>query len=197
MTALRTSWSCVDLAACCNAAGITGDGAREAGAFNAWGNSYPAEELWRGAMRRVGGVPFQLPGPGAWDHVEALGQVIALPGDGPGLDDVRGLALLCSGEMGDQTLAVEAMDSGGGAVSLEVAVPGWLVEGTRTSVPDGHLCTHLHYPGGYELCHLKPVLWCVQAALPDARALAALRLGDNPLVHVFALTLLHGTVPHA
>lgn len=180
----------LDLLSHRNAIGATDDRERAGGELNAWGNSFPAEELWFGGEQRVDDVSFVLPArrPSAPDHVEALSQVIRVLAP----RSASFVALLCCGEMGDQELPIEAIDTAGRATRSVLKVPGWLVNGAVVRVQSGHLCTHLHYPGDYDLALLKPALWCVRASVQTCGPMAELRLGDNPLVHVFAVTLLDG-----
>jgi hypothetical protein len=174
-----TACTTIDLRAHLNARAATNDDERERGGFNAWGNSFPAEELRFGKLIEVGGLPFLLGRRGALDHLEANGQHIVLP-DVP----AAALAVLAFGEMGPQRTAIEV---GGHEIDVEAA--GWLIDGQ--SYAEGALdCTHLHYPGGYELALLRPVMWPYVFRLPpDARA-EQIRIGTNPLFHVAAMTLL-------
>ncbi|HEU4882763.1 MAG TPA: hypothetical protein VFT45_10970 [Longimicrobium sp.] len=170
-----------------NARAATRDADRHRGGVNAWGNSFPAEELPFGAALRVGGIPFVLPPvDGEHDHVETLGQAIRIPPASPSL----GVALLCFGEMGDQALGVDLYGHGGEHLPLVARAKGWLVP--RGEAPaDAHVCSHLHYPGGYELDPLRPALWCSASRWEAPVAAALLRLGINPLFHLVAVTLLH------
>ena len=97
----------VDLTPWLNAAVATFDGERPRGALNAWGNSFPAEELPFGSLLKVGGVDFRLPAkaPGEPDSVEPFGQTIVVPG----APRAVGIALLCCGEMGDQWVPVRVL----------------------------------------------------------------------------------------
>lgn len=190
-----TGCTYLELSPYLNAIGATSDETRPTGAFNAWGNSFPAEELWFGGQWTVGNVSFALPPrtPGAPDHIEALSQVLAISPP----CSATFIAFLCCGEMGPQELPLAVMDTGGRATRAVLTAPGWLVNGRATRVSDAHLCTHLHFPGDYELALLKPALWCVRISLPSGTVVSEIRLGDNPLVHIFALTLMGPEVSHA
>jgi hypothetical protein len=174
----------VDLRTLFNARAATYDYERHRGGFNAWGNSFPAEELPFDKKALVGGVPFSLARSGEGDHLEAAGQVLDLPRP----VEASTLALLAFGEMGAQCIAVIA----GGSHSCDVLnafVPGWLVDGS-SPVRGGLACTHLHYPGGYELAQLRPVMWLCSLELPQRSEIAQLAFGANPLFHIAAATLL-------
>jgi hypothetical protein len=181
----------VPLDALRNARAATRDDERHRGGVNAWGNSYPAEELPFGGTLRVAGVPFALPPAGAeHDHVETLGQTLALPAAEP----CTGVALLCFGEMGDQALPVDLFAEPDGHMALLALAKGWLLPPGAPDPPDGWVCSHLHYPGGYELDQLRPVLWCNSFGWEAPRVPTRLGLGTNPLFHLVAVTLLHGAV---
>jgi hypothetical protein len=175
----------LDLRTHVNAYAATYDRDRTRGTVNAWGNSFPAEELPFGGTLLLDGLRFDLPPKveGAFDHCEALGQRLALP------RPAHGLGLLAFGEMGPQSmdLAIEFTD---GSIGLQrVRANGWLVEGDPAPNTDRLLCTHLHYVGGYELSLLRPALWSVRVCWERGDAVR-LRLGENPLFHIVALTAL-------
>jgi hypothetical protein len=197
---------CLNLAHAVDRVGATFDSDRSAGELNAWGNSYPAEELPFGGQVMVDSVryvlvrksPTALPQP---DHVEALGQRLA--GDPLGRP-AEALALLAAGEMGSQELSVRvhlASSSGGdtgvdlgsengpGIQVRSVTIPSWLIRPQVPTSADQLRCSHQHYPGDYDLALLVPVLWSRVLPLPGV-AVTAIELVPNPLVHVFAITLL-------
>lgn len=208
---------CLDLADTVNQVGATFDNERPTGGLNAWGNSFPAEELPFGGHLLVGGIRYALapksPSASAMpDHVEALGQRLT---SGLPSHPVGALAILASGEMGPQQLSVDvhlAADGGpgahgspgaggaggdtadapdGGVLALSVEIPGWLVRPDHPVLADQVRCSHQHYPGGYDLALLLPVLWSRVLPLPRA-VVTRIELPPNPLMHVFAITLLSG-----
>jgi hypothetical protein len=177
----------VDLTPYCNSFAATFDADRAAGVMNAWGNSFPAEELPLGAAFVADGFPFQLPPKrvGHWDHVEALGQTIQIEGS----PVVSEIALLCCGEMGDQKVEIEAHAEDGQSETITVATRGWLVPGDTAIEGAAFRSSHLHYVGDYELALLTPALWTARQELRRPMPLSELRLGRNPLFHIFGLTL--------
>src|SRR4029077_10405023 len=107
------------------------------------GTSSPAGGLPFGSTLIVGGVPFQLPmkAPGRPDSVEPLGQTIAIP-DAP---EALGVALLCCGEMGDQRVAVRALNGRGEIVASFVAIArGAMVPAGTDLGGEGFAASHLH-----------------------------------------------------
>jgi hypothetical protein len=172
-----------------NAVAATSDNERAAGAFNAWGNSFPAEEFPYGATLTINGVPFELPEsfPGTCDHLEALGQVIEC-------DDIeveaRAVALLCCGEMGEQELTIEVESKDSARESAVITARPWLISRTGAVESPAYCANHLHYSGDYELRVFIPALWF--AIFEFAKPLRPWRLvlGTNPLFHLFAMTLL-------
>jgi hypothetical protein len=177
----------VDLAPWLNAAIATFDGERPRGALNAWGNSFPAEELPFGGTLTVGGVPFRLPvkAPGALDSVEPLGQTLEISGE------AAGIALLCCGEMGDQGLPVRVLNDEGEAVAEFVAIArGVMVPAGTDLGNEGFAGSHLHYPGDYDLALALPAAWRFEHRWERPASVARLELGANPLFHLLAITLL-------
>lgn len=176
----------IDLSKHYNAHAATFDRDRACGTVNAWGNSFPAEELPFGGSLTLGGVRFDLPPKtdGAPDHLEALGQLVQLPSV-PSL----GLALLVFGEMGEQSLGLSVRFSDGTVEQRTIRACAWLVQGSPPPDETRLSCSHLHYVGGYELTHLRPTLWCARVAWTNDSP-TELRLGANPFFHVMAATSL-------
>jgi hypothetical protein len=174
----------VDLRKYCNAFAATFDSDRSLGSINAWGNSFPAEELPFGTMLTLNGVRFCLPPKeaGAPDHIEALGQVITLPAR-----RMCGLGLLAFGEMGSQALGIDIEFPGEKTAFFRVVAPAWLIAGVPQPDDGRIICSHLHYVGGYELSFLRPAMWCVCVEWPDAIPLR-MRLGINPFFHLLAVS---------
>jgi hypothetical protein len=151
-----------------NSIGATYDSQRRNGLLNAWGNSFPAEELPFGSTLTVGGVPFQLPDNGL----------------------VADLALLCCGEMGEQHVNVYAIRTDGAEpIEVSAVAKGFSVLPDEDLGPDAHRVTHLHYPGDYDLGLLTGALWCFRHRFERPVRLARLQLGTNPLFRIAGLTL--------
>ncbi|HEY0512823.1 MAG TPA: hypothetical protein VGH73_13015 [Thermoanaerobaculia bacterium] len=182
----------VDLTPYLNAVVATSDGERPRGALNAWGNSFPAEELPFGATLTVGGVPFRLPDrePGGYDSVEPLGQALEIPG----APRARGIALLCCGEMGEQNVAVRVISSGA-AIELLATARGAMIPAGKPMGDEGFACSHLHYPGDYDLALALPAVWRFEHRWEDPREVARVELGANPLFHLLAVSLLDTEEP--
>jgi len=161
---------------------------RGKGVFNAWGNSFPAEEVPFGEVVNLGGVQFALPDfknhqP---DHVEAAAQKVLFPIDCQG----NGLGVLCCGEMGNQTLGIKLQSVHSEELSFRCEAGPWLIDPRNPQPPNCLAFSHLHYPGDYELAHLCPALWAFTIALGKCLKTRSLTLGTNPLFHIFAITLL-------
>lgn len=187
---MAVSFATLSLEPLLNSIGATYDSERAGGLLNAWGNSFPAEELPFGSMLTVGGIPFRLPDKArtSYDVVEPLGQPIELPDGGP----VAALALLCCGEMGDQSLEVRAIRTDGGApIELLAVAKGFTVAPSQDLGPNAYRFSHLHYPGDYDLDILTGALWCFQHPFAEPVRLTRLELGTNPLFRIAALTLVH------
>lgn len=173
----------VDLAQHRTAVAATYDGGWGEGSANAWGNSFPAEELPFDQVVEVEGVPFRLPVKDALgDHVEAVGQRLDTA-----CDEVVALALLCFGEMGEQDLLLTLLGGGRRRLETWVRAPHWLLD--QHDLPRGYTCSHLHYPDGYECAALRPVLSLQKVQLGSPGPVRGIQLGENPLFHLMACTL--------
>ncbi len=168
-----------------NARAATSDDERALGAFNAWGNSFPKEELPFGRPVTVGGLPFVLARAGDFDHLEAAEQCVEF-------QETRAdvLGVLGFGEMGPQRVDF-ILEGSRAAHAMLIEMPAWLVT-TESNVDQALCCSHLHYPGNYELTHLRPVMWASSIQLPPCSHWHRLRIGSNPLFHLAAATLLEG-----
>jgi hypothetical protein len=178
----------LSLAPFLNSVGATYDSQRREGLLNAWGNSYPAEELPLGSSVTVGGIPFRLPekAENHYDIVEPLGQTIELSGH----ETVTGVAFLCCGEMGEQYLAVRAVRAESEPIDLTVVAKGFSVLPGDDLGPQAFRFTHLHYAGDYDLDLLTCALWCFEHRFEEAIRLVRLELGVQPLVRIAGLTLI-------
>lgn len=178
----------IDLTPWLNAVVATFDGERPRGALNAWGNSFPAEELPFGSTLTVGGVSFGLPAkePGRPDSVEPLGQVVEIPET-----EACGIALLCCGEMGDQRVPVRVLDGEERIVAEFVAIARGVMVPAGTDLDgEGFACSHLHYPGDYDLALALPAAWRFQHRWRTPSPVGRVELGINPLFHILGITLL-------
>jgi hypothetical protein len=199
----------IDLGPYRNSTIATANDERGRGALNAWGNSFPAEELPFGGWLEVGGGRFWLAPrrPGAADNVEPLGQELRVEGPGGGTDPEGGAAgaglpaasapagldLLCCGEMGEQRLAMSVRDLAGGEERVLACAPAAIWSAGREPPPEAWIASHLHYPGGYELGGRLAALWRVVVPLAGRPRVGAIRLGVNPLFHLVALNLSSGS----
>ena len=169
-----------------NACAATDDGGRRHGTANPWGNSFPAEEIQFGEITALGGFDFRMPRPdlSGNDHVELAGQRLRLP---PVV--VVGVAALGYGEMGARRWRLWLEDDQGERYDAQLVAPGWLSEPGHRAEGSHLVCTHLHYPGDYELDRFLPTAWVMTTAMAPLEALY-LRFSESPLVHLFAVSLL-------
>ncbi len=157
------------------------------GAFNVWSNTFPAEQLPApGSQVQVGGIAFRFPDPsaGGQDNLRCTGQLIPLPA---GRYDW--IYLLAAAERRTEDLLW--LHYADGAVDQE-----WLrVSDFWPQTPDrfgaalAYRCTVLHYPR-HQQQGMDPTIWRHRVPVPRHADLAAVRLPDNPAVHIFAMTLL-------
>lgn len=179
-----TLFAPVDLTTIRNARAATWNFERAAGTVNAWGNSFPAEEMPYGRSVRIGDLCFAVAAPGrdGIDHVELCDQTLTLPHL-----LTTGIALLCFAEMGPRRFAVR-IEGDEDAHDLELMAPGWMIAGDLEPEAPHLAATHLHYPGGYELEQLRPVAWAIHRRVAPVRA-RQLQLSGSPLVHILAISM--------
>lgn len=156
------------------------------GAFNVWGNSFPAEGLpVSGATVVVGRVPFIFPPKedGAMNTVVSDGQV---------LETERALYdwiyFLGAGERRTEDWVYLHFARG-------VVDPEWIRISDFWPPGEPHFgeteafrCPEMHYPHHVQL-NLQPVIWRQRVPVTRARELEGIRLPINPAIHLFALTL--------
>ncbi|MQY12854.1 hypothetical protein SRB5_29930 [Streptomyces sp. RB5] len=181
----------VDLAPYADNTGITSARATAAGAFNLWGNTFPAGELPPPGTAVVDGLPFRFPlaPAGEPDNVRCAGQLLPLP---PGRYDWIQLLAAAERRTEDQALLHYA----DGAVDPEwLRVSDfWPQTRSRFGAAPAYECRVLHYPRHVD-DKFGPVVWRHRVPVPRESDLAAVRLPDNPAIHVFAMTLVPALVP--
>jgi hypothetical protein len=157
------------------------------GRLNAWGNSFPAEELpTPGSLVEVAGIPFVWANADAdGDNVRCEGQVIDIP---PGQYDWIYL-LAASERRSEDTLWVHYDD--GHADPLRLGVSDFLDGTPAFGELPAFRTTRMHYP--HHVQHgLPTTMWLSRVGMPRRGRARALRLPRLVAVHVFAITLLTG-----
>jgi len=181
---------CVDLSPHANNTGVTSADNLSGGAFNIWANTYPREELpapGRGIV--LGSVPFRFPVPAAdgSDNVRCTGQLVALP---PGRYDW--IYLLAAAERRTEDIVhLHFADGTSDPEWLRVS-DFWPETPGRFGERESIRCAVLHYPRHVQP-RMGPVIWRERVPVPREDTLVAMRLPDNPAVHLFAATLLAGS----
>jgi hypothetical protein len=161
------------------------------GAFNIWGNTFPAEELPAGgSLVEVGGIPFRFPDKrdGALNNLRCARQRIDVP---PGRYDWIYLLAAAERRTEDPVL----LHYGGGAVDPEwLRVSDfWPQTPPRFGEPAAFRCTCMHYPRHVQE-GMGPTIWRQRVPVTREQELVALRLPDNPAIHLFAATLVASTI---
>ncbi|WP_051831007.1 hypothetical protein [Streptomyces violens] len=159
----------------------------DSGRLNAWGNSFPAEELPApGARIEIAGIPF------AWarshaegDNVRCEGQVIEIP---PGQYDWIYL-LAASERRSENTLWAHYAD--GTADPLRLGVSDFLDGTPAFGELPAFSTERMHYPHHVQQ-GLPTTMWLSRVGMPRRGRATALRLPRCVALHVFALTLLTG-----
>lgn len=185
--------TCLDLSPYLNAVCASPTYEPGAGVVNAWGNSFPLEEIAFGRRIVLDGVRFDLPakkdnGP---DHIECLGQCISISTEAKA-GQFAIIHVLGFGELGSQALDLTAEDISGTTVRISVELGNWLRPANERHRPTVWRASRLRYAAGYDLDLLRPVMIATAARLPKAVNIVRLKLGQNPLAHVLAVTLSEG-----
>lgn len=172
----------VDLAAHVNNTAFTTRRDPHTGRLNVWGNSLPADSL-PGRALLAGGIPFELPEPGSGpDNVRCDGQLVRLP---PTRADW--LHLLATSERRCEEAVMVHYASG--AVDPEwLRVSDFWPSHAHFGEVEALRSTAMHYPH-HRQEDLGGRLWAVRVPVPRREPVRALRLPDNPALHVFAITV--------
>jgi hypothetical protein len=184
----------VDLDAWLDNRGTTSSANLAAGGFNIWSNTFPAEELPApGGTVDVGGVPFRFPAAGAGerDNVRCAGQLVTLPA---GRYDW--LYLLAASERRSEDMVyLHYVDGSVDPEWLRVS-DFWPETPPHFGERAGIACSRLHYPRHVQRrMRSGPAIRRARIPVPRETPLAALRLPDNPAIHIFALTLVDAVLP--
>ncbi len=157
------------------------------GRLNAWGNSFPADELPEpGAVIEVAGIPFVWPNAHPdGDNVRSEGQVIDLPA---GRYDWVYL-LAASERRSEDTLWVHYDD--GHADPLRVGVSDFLDGSPAFGEEPAFRTAQMHYPHHVQE-NLPTTMWLARVGMPRRGVAQALRLPRLVALHVFAITLVTG-----
>ncbi|MEU3756568.1 hypothetical protein AB0H17_28030 [Streptomyces olivoreticuli] len=183
----------LDLTAFANNTGITTEDRLSDGAFNIWGNTFPAEELPAGGEITVDGIPFRFPAPaaGAPDNVRCAGQLLELPAGR--YDWIHVLA--AAERRTEDFVQLHYADGSVDPEWLRIS-DFWPQTGARFGESAAFSCTRLHYPRHVQRS-MGPTIWRQRVPVTRQRELTALTLPDNPAIHVFAMTLAPTTPPEA
>lgn len=161
------------------------------GRLNAWGNSFPAEELPEpGAVVEIAGIPFVWPHADAeGDNVRSEGQVIGIP---PGRYDWIYL-LAASERRSEDTIWVHYDD--GHADPLRFGVSDFLDGTPAFGEQPAFRTDQMHYPHHVQQ-NLPTTMWLSRVGMPRNGCAQALRLPRLVALHVFAITLVTGVDLH-
>ncbi|NEB74966.1 hypothetical protein G3I40_06920 [Streptomyces sp. SID14478] len=155
------------------------------GAFNIWGNAFPAGELPCGTLTAHDRVPFRFPAADGVrpDHLRCRGQRIALPAGRTDWIHVLGAAERRT----EDGVLLEYADGSVRRQWLRLS-DFWPETGPRFGERLAYRTTAMLYPR-HEQYTMSPSIWHqrVPVAVPDG--LTALVLPHNPAMHLFALTL--------
>lgn len=156
------------------------------GSFNIWGNTFPAEDLPEPlTVVEVDGVPFRWPDTrdGACNNVRCAGQLVQTP-------EVSCTRLALLGAAERRTEDPVYLHHVHGAVEVEWLRLSdfWPETPSRFGEMAAFECNSMHYPRHVQR-NMRPVIWLQSVPVPRPAPLRAVRLPDNPAMHVFAMTL--------
>lgn len=186
-TASAAEFRMVDLDDLLNNRATTSTSDLDSGRLNAWGNSFPADELPKpGALIEVAGIPF------TWaratpegDNVRCEAQLIEIP---PGQYDW--IYLLAASERRSEDTIWAHYDDGH-ADPLRVGVSDFLDGTPAFGEVSAFRTSRMHYPHHVQE-RLPTTMWLTRVGMPRRGTAVSLRLPRSVAIHVFALTLLTG-----
>jgi hypothetical protein len=155
------------------------------GAFNIWGNTFPAEELPAGGTVEVNGIPFLFPeadGVRA-DHLRCRGQRIPLPASRADWIHVLGAAERRT----EDCVVLEYADGTSRRQWLRMS-DFWPQTPPRFGDRLAFRTGAMLYPRHVQKT-MSPAIWHQRIPVAVADGLTALVLPDNPALHIFAMTL--------
>jgi hypothetical protein len=177
----------VDLADHFDNRGLSTVASKGEGGFNVWANTFPAEQLPAPDSEVVVGcVRFRFPakGSGGVDNLRCTGQLVAVP---------RGrydwIHLLAAAERRTEDVVYLHFADGSADPEWLRVSDFWPQTPGRFGEWEAFRCTVLHYPRHVQR-GMGPVVWRHRVPVPREADLTAVRLPDNPAIHIFAMTLL-------
>ena len=173
----------VDLSKAFDNRGITGEADRDRGALNLWGNSFASGALpGPGARVVVGGVPFVFGARDAGDNVRCARQLVFVPA---GCFDW--IYVLAAAERRTEDPVHLHFDDGSVDTELLRVSDFWPETDRRFGERAAFACDRMHYPRHVER-RFGPTIWRQRIPITREAPLRAVRLPDNPAIHVFAMT---------
>lgn len=180
----------VDLTGHFDTTGITAPETLADGAFNVWSNTFPADQLPPiGSAIEVHGIPFVFPARDAkgHDNLRCTRQLIEIPAGR--YDWIQVLA--AAERRTEDEIQLHYGDGSTDPEWLRIS-DFWPQTPSRFGERQAFRCSHLHYPRHIQR-NMSPVIWRQRVPVPRESALSAIRLPDNPAMHIFAMTLLPST----
>ena len=192
MSGDKKPFEIIDLSSYFNNDGISYDANRSDGDFNGQGFTFPAEELPESnAILTVHGITFLFPdkSDGANNNLILEGQSIPVP-----VNTYSGIYILGVSECGNLEEEVILQFAGGDcenvALGLTASMPsgGMLCFGEKEAIR----CTGYHTPevdAHSSRGNIDSGIWLQVIGVDPGKELKAIQLGDNPSMHLFAMTL--------
>lgn len=167
--------------------GLSTAATKSEGSFNVWSNTFPADQLpASGSEVTADGTRFLFPatGAGGTDNLRCAGQLVEVP---------RGrydwIHLLAAAERRSEDFVYLHFADGSADPEWLRVSDFWPESRSRFGEQVAFTCTVLHYPR-----HVQPnmptMIWRPRVPVPRDADLTAVRLPDNPAIHIFAMTLL-------
>ena len=187
---LKPGFAALDLSESVNGDAITDVSDREESDFDAWGQSFPAEDLPESGLFEPKGANtaflFPTKDRGKKNNVVCVKQTLALSGKAR---ELHFLAATTDGEQEEKLTIVYA----DGEATTDFKVPDWC-QTPQFGAKEGVASAHRIAAGcGGGRGHGKETrtirIFVVSIAVGPERELKSLKLPNNPFIHIFAITL--------
>lgn len=154
--------------------------------FDTQKRAYPTALMPAAGVRRLGPghIPFNMPGDAAADNIACSGQTISIPQSATG----GTLYLLGAGALKSQGGALTLVLRNGQRETRLFQLGDWVTGGGANNKPGMTFDYRITETGAHD-SGAKPHLWIVPVPVPAGQSIKEIILPDNPLAHIFAMTI--------
>lgn len=158
--------------------------------FTGSGSSYPAEQLPSSKeVITIHHVPFQFPSKeeGDFNNLEFYEQEIKVPNESYTYIHVLGAA-----DNGSFLEPLTLRDQEGAVTEVMLGLTDWVDYDPKFNELKAFVCKGIHSAQLGCLEGMQSTIWYQKVAIPEGVMFNEIRLGDNPGMHIFSLTLERG-----